>query len=172
MRQIRFLPLPTFKAPIPDRFFGRNELGLKALANGVFFAQASCQLRLNGNLDRISERSCAGWILSPDAPQRIFDIDVYRDGEFVSTVKASMPREDLRAKFPVSWRAGFEVVLPKRKHSQIAGITLSFRLHGSDFELFDGPYVLGDVPATVRALRKAAAFAHRRDIDLSWPSDR
>ena len=149
-----------FSAPIADRCFGRHELHLRALVNGVNFARVSCSLTLRGHLDHVSRQRCAGWLLSPDAPQRSFEIEIYRNGMLTATVKADMAHQDLRTDFPTAWRAGFDISFPESDGSPTALTSLSFRLRGCDSDLFDGPYLLGDFPATILAVRKAASLAH------------
>src|SRR5262249_16940111 len=72
-----------FRIPIADRCFGRPESSLRIFANGVQFAQLACKLTLRGYLDHVSRDRCAGWLLSPEAPARSFELDVYRNGELV-----------------------------------------------------------------------------------------
>jgi GT2 family glycosyltransferase len=137
--------------------FGCDELELRAYANGVHFATAFCRAGLRGYLDQLTEDRCQGWLFSPDAPRHRFEIAVFYGEERIGGGPCELPREDLREMHPQAFRAGFD--LPLRRPRGLADRTapISIRLVGSGFELFDGPFLLGDHAAQVRTARKAAA---------------
>jgi GT2 family glycosyltransferase len=151
-----FVPA-RFRFPLPPSCFTGRELRLRVLANGVQFAPAvSCALRLTGFLDALQPDRCAGWLLSADAPDRHFELQVWRDGELVGTGKCIHLRDDLRKGHPQSYNTGFEIPLtpPDRKENQLS--TLSIRLAGTGIELFEGPFVVGTRAATVASAQRAA----------------
>jgi len=148
-----------FQAQIPNSCFGRRDVQLRAFVNGVQFARTNCTLLLRGCFDDVTPQRCSGWLISPDAPYRKFEIDLYRNGEFLLTTLAHRQRFDLRGQFPSSWQCGFNVTLPETDASSTTLTSLSLRLRGSPFELFDGPYLISDVAASISTVRKAATLA-------------
>lgn len=154
-----FFSPARFKAPLPNACFGQHDVELHALANDVQFARTICSAPLCGKLEHISVHRCGGWLTSPDAPQHRFEIDIYRDGVLVATAKADLPRSDLQSQFPRQWQSGFDVGLPAGDCLPTALASMSLRLRGSDIELFEGPYVVGEPPATIAVARKAATAA-------------
>ena len=154
-----FFAPARFKIPLPNACFGRHDVELRAMVNGVQFARTVCSADLRGKLEHISRHRCAGWLTSPDAPQHRFEIDIYRDGALIATAKADRPRSDLQSQFPRQWQSGFDVGLPVGDHFPTELASMSLRLRGSDVELFEGPYVIGEAPATIAVARKAATMA-------------
>ena len=148
-----------FTADLPDGCFGRGEMRLTALANGVQFAQASCSLPVKGFLDSFSPERVNGWLLAPGALQRALTFEVWRNGERLCEVNCDIVRPDLQTAYPGSRRGGFDVKLAPLPPDALALTTLSFRFAGSDRDLFDGPYVLGDRAALVTTARRAAGLA-------------
>lgn len=148
-----------FEAALGQECFGRGEIQFTASINGYNFAQARCDLPLKGILDSISPTRCAGWLLSPEAPDREFQIEVLVNGDPVVIATAAHPRDDLRHDYPRSWRKGFDIPLslelPMDQLSEV-----SVRLVGSNIDLFDGPFVMGHRVAVIGAARNAARLSH------------
>ncbi|MBV9824905.1 MAG: glycosyltransferase [Alphaproteobacteria bacterium] len=160
-----FAPAP-FSIPLPDRCFGRGETRYFGRINGNLFAETWATLGLDGFLDFISPERCAGWLLSPDAPERNFEIELRLDGRLHATVLACRPREDLKTHYPRSWRSGFEVTLScDEVASQLCEVSL--RLSGSNSELFDGPFVVARRPGLIEAARRVARLAHDASTRLA-----
>lgn len=145
--------------------YGRPELHLTVLADGVAFARAAGSLALTGFLDDLTPDRCAGWLLSPDAPATRFDIEVFRDGVLVGAGRTMLPRDDLRELHPQAWKVGFDIALRPPAHDDpTRASTYSVRLADapapSRRELFDGPFLIGHRIAMVTAARGAARLAH------------
>ncbi len=153
-----FFSPARFQVPLANAYFGRRDMELRAFVNDVQFARTNCSLTLRGCLDHVSAQRCAGWLNSPEAPHRKLEIEIYRNGEIVATTQADRPRPDLRSKFTNSWQCGFEALLPPSEQLRAELTSLSLRLRGSETELFDGPYLISDVPASIAAARKAATL--------------
>ncbi len=159
-----------FRLALHPSCYGRPELRLAVLADGVAFASASASLALTGFLDDLTPDRCAGWLLSADAPATRFDIEVFRDGVLVGAGRTMLPRDDLRELYPESWKVGFDIALKPATHDDpTRASTYSVRLGGGPGqggraqggrELFDGPFLIGHRAAMVTAARGAARFAH------------
>jgi GT2 family glycosyltransferase/glycosyltransferase involved in cell wall biosynthesis len=160
-----------FRFPIPDDRYGAAELHLRALAGGIEFAKAKCALRLTGYLDSVGPDHCAGWLVSPDVPRKRFEIEVVRNGRIVGTGVCNVPRPDLREHFPSSWEVGFNIRVLPDAEVFTATSSLSFRLVGTDKELFAGPFTAGHRHAFIAAARRAARLTHISNERLG-PSDR
>jgi GT2 family glycosyltransferase len=157
-----------FRFPLPSSCFGKPELRLCAIANEVAFGTpATCALRLTGFLDSFSPERCAGWLLSPDVPNRHFEIEVLRNGEVVGKGCCDLPRADLCDGYPESWEVGFDIPLVAPDQTRTLVDTMSIRLAGSDVELFDGPFVVGRRPAMVATARRVAQLSHGTTAQLS-----
>ena len=153
-----------FSCRIDQRWFGRPEVGLRVLANDKEFARTTCRLGLTGYIDTLSAQQCSGWLLSPDAPARQFEIEILRNGEVVGKGLAGIPREDLRDLHPLSWKAGFQIALDSTKDGAADGAVFSFRLAGGgDTELFGGPFFVGRRSDVVSAAQAGARLAHTSD---------
>lgn len=150
-----------FSVQLADQCFGAGELRLDLLANGQKFSQRSCNLRIAGNLENVTAEGCAGWLLSPDQPQRAFEINVYRDGVLAGTATCDIAREDVRGQYPNCATPGFSITLPKPKPDILHATTISLRFANSDVELFEGPYVIGSRPAAVAAAQRAARLGYK-----------
>jgi GT2 family glycosyltransferase len=154
-----FFTPARFSAELDDICFNRGELYLTAFADGVKFATSACHLRLQGYLDTIAADRCTGWILSPDAPNRSFTFDIWRNGVRVARARCDRSRDDVQAKFPGSGACGFDVALPPEASAECDIATISLRLAGSAEELFDGPYLLGSRQALVQTARRVTRLA-------------
>jgi len=147
-----------FAIDLDDRCFGAGELRLTVAANGVKLAELGCDLGLRGNLETVTAERCAGWLLAPDQPTRDFTIEVFRDGAPAGTARCEITRTDVAAVFPGCGAPGFSLALEPAP-AALEAATISLRLPGSDVELFEGPYVVGDRAAAVRAAQRAAQLA-------------
>ena len=148
-----------FTGELDQRCFGRSELRLSAYADDVKFAEATCDLSLVGVLEAVSEAGCTGWLVSPEAPARSFEIDVFCDGEPIRRFVTNLPRPDLLNNHPCGLSPGFDKRLDCPAAEEGRTITLSFRLSGSDVELFEGPYVLASREDAVAAARRLSGLA-------------
>jgi hypothetical protein len=142
-----------FSIPLPPACFGRADLIVRASAAGVRFAEVQCAMRLDGYLDTLSQDRCGGWLLSPDAPGRPLDIEIFRDGVRVGAGSCVLPRVDVRERYPHAWRVGFDIPLDPAPAGSDPH-TYSFRLAGTDVELFDGPFASQERSDTVEAERR------------------
>ena len=159
-----------FELPLRPECFGFDELALRAFANEFEFSRSICAARLHGYLDNLSGNNCAGWLLSPDAPQQQFEIDVFSDGERIGSGRCSLPREDLIENHPLSWRSGFDIQLKAAHREHESGAIISIRLSGSGAELFNGPFVVSGRRQVIAAARRAATLV-RASAGLS-PKER
>ena len=163
----QFYAPARFLIDLEDRCFGCGELRLRLFANGIKFAERHLTLRLEGNLDSLTDETYSGWLVSPDAPARAFTFDVFQNGVLAGSGKCTMPREDVRGVYPGCLTPGFALTLRKPEHLITDTTAVSFRFHGATFELFKGPYVVGGRPAVVLAAQRAAQVAHSDIVGLS-----
>jgi hypothetical protein len=147
--------------------YGRSESHLYAYANGVEFAQTRCELPLRGYLDVLTPTRWSGWLLSPVAPRKQFEIEVFRDGTRVAKGVCNISRPDLRDEFPGVGDAGFDLVSAPFTLEPMGTAEISVRLPGSDTELFDGPFLIGERPAIIEEARIVAQLAHSATLKLS-----
>jgi Glycosyl transferase family 2 len=78
---------------------------------------------------------------------------VFRDGARVGAGPCALPRADVRERYSNAWRVGFDIPLDPAG----AGAnphTYSFRLAGTDVELFDGPLASQERSDTVATARR------------------
>jgi GT2 family glycosyltransferase len=161
-----FMPA-RFTVALEDQCFGAGEMALSVRANDVVFGKLACDLKLRGNLEIITPQLCQGWLISPEAPERNFRLELYRDGALAGHGACTMAREDVRAVFPGCSTPGFRVELREPPPRPLDVTTISLRLVGGNADLFDGPYVIGARPAAVAALYRAARIAIQDVLDLS-----
>jgi len=145
-----------FNGELPASCFGRDEVEIRARAGNVIFARTRAAARLRGYLDILSPNRCAGWLISPDAPERRFEIAVFRDGEEIGRTVCKNRREDLSELFAHNFDIGFDLTFENPHHRVTALSEISFRLAETDVELFEGPFVAGHRPALIAATRDAA----------------
>ena len=150
-----------FAIELDDQCFGCGEMRLRVLANGVKLAERPLVLRLASSLDSITDESYTGWLVSPDVPERALKFEVYQDGALTGLAGCTLAREDVRALYPGCVTPGFSLTLHKPGHSILDTTAVSFRFHGADRELFDGPYIVGSRPAAVVTAQRAAQAANR-----------
>ncbi len=133
-----------FVAELDQACFGRGKLLLRAIVGDRCFASTSCILGLEGRVDVLQANYCSGWLFSPDAPERAFEIEVFRSGISMGLMRCQLPRPDVKASFPaVSGSPGFAMALKRELENPFEGATISFRFPNSQKELFDGPYLVG-----------------------------
>ena len=154
-------PPAKFLGDLRSHGFGAGELLLSARANGVLFAELTCPpMLLNGTIEIVTSQRCAGWLMSMSAPSRSFEIEVYRNGEFIVSGLCDRSRSDVQDAFPGSTlKTGFDIDLPAMREDEVGFTSLSFRLPGSKIELFDGPFVLGGRGDMVLAARSLSRLA-------------
>jgi len=155
----RAFALARFSGSFEDICFGRGELQLSFLANGTKFAEARCEFPLSGFLETASPDHCAGWLLSQNAPDRSFTIEIWRNGKPVAKARTDITRSDVQASFPACRRSGFDISLPRSAADHAGLATLSLRFPGSPVELFEGPYVVGSRAAVVESARQVSRLA-------------
>jgi GT2 family glycosyltransferase/glycosyltransferase involved in cell wall biosynthesis len=146
--------------------FGSTDVQIKALANGVPFARASCSLRLVSTVDVVTPEQCVGWLFSPDAPSARFDLEVRRNGVLVATAPCDVVRHDVRATHRGSNTFGFDIKLPRPAASPTEPCEISLRFPGSRKELFGGPFIVGHRTGIVAAARRAAEVVHTGELSV------
>jgi GT2 family glycosyltransferase len=159
-----------FRIPLTP-LFGNTDVAITARANGVAFARATANLRLISNLEIAAPEHCAGWMFSPDAPWARFAVEIRRDGALVATVPCDRVRHDVRTSHPGSNAFGFDVALPRAGTAPDEPCEFSFRLPGSQRELFGGPLIIGERAGVVAAARRLARRVHNAASTLS-PAER
>jgi GT2 family glycosyltransferase len=85
-----------FVIELDDGCFGGERL-LTVQAAGRTVTSLQCHLTLAGNLETITPECVSGWLISPEAPGRCFDIDILRDGKPAGHARCSQAREASRA---------------------------------------------------------------------------
>lgn len=153
-----FAPAEFF-TELDQACFGRGELYLTAYANGVKCATATCNLLLEGNLETLEPNLCSGWLFSPSAPQRQFEIEIRRNDEPVAVARCRLPRSDVATSFPSSRTPGFSKAFSELPSGTMQPTTVSLRLLKSDLDLFNGPFVLASRAALIEAGRRVARTA-------------
>lgn len=154
----------SFTLPLLNPAYGRSELQVRAFANGAEFARSEGALSLLGFIDACSHARCTGWLLSPEAPDKRFDINVYRDGELAGHGRANLARADVLASHPGFPNVGFDIKYDVLDEEPRHVSHLSFRLPDSNVELFGGPFTIGRRLGKVSALRRAAQILRRGGI--------
>jgi GT2 family glycosyltransferase/glycosyltransferase involved in cell wall biosynthesis len=153
-----------FRIPLPSFAWGNGILHVRAEADGVVFAAASIELTLRGWVDTIGPDQYCGWLFSPEAPDRHFELELVCDGVVAATGRAILPRDDLRALAGPGWECGFALDLPRRQ-AEGAGMVIGLRLAGTDIYPFGGPEFVGVKRDLLGPLRRAAAAARRTGLD-------
>jgi GT2 family glycosyltransferase/glycosyltransferase involved in cell wall biosynthesis len=148
-----------FNLELADFCFGAGEQLLNVYANDILIGRLSCTLTLQGNLDSITAASCAGWLLSPEAPSRSFSIQIYRNDKLIETAKCDQKRDDVRAVVPDCNKPGFSATFTTPDPLSINLISL--RLTGATRDLFAGPYAIGSRAAAIAAAQRAGRLAHQ-----------
>lgn len=156
-----------FVIPLDPVCFGREEFILGGYADDVSFGTAVGKLSLDGYLDVVAPDCCSGWLLSPEAPARQLLVTAYRNGEAVGSSPCDLPRPDLQAKYPGSWRCGFMVRFDPPDTDLATLSELSLRLEGSPLELLDGPFLVGRRVSFITVAKQVAGLAHRADAFLT-----
>ena len=134
-----------------------SEVILAARADRKQFATARCALSLEGHLDLVSNRRVTGWLYSPQAPHRLFELEIFRDGVLAARTRTNLRREDVEAAFPDAMRPGFDVELPELPGHELQASIVSVRFAGCTTDLLQGPHLAGSSAALVSAARRAAA---------------
>jgi GT2 family glycosyltransferase/glycosyltransferase involved in cell wall biosynthesis len=157
-----------FSAALPASCFGRPELVLRARVGAAIVAACACGGRLEGFLDRIGATGCVGWLFSPDAPDRTFDVAVYRDGVLAGTGRTTIARPDVAERHPGAVACGFDFAMVP-DHRVPGGLThVSIRLAGSMHELFGGPFRMGSAGQAVESALGGDAQAVQREAMEFW----
>lgn len=146
---------------------GCGRVSIAAVANGVAFARAICNLRLVTGLEVATRGHCAGWIFSPDAHSARLAVEIRRDGQLVAIAPVNVARQDVRAVHPGSNAFGFDLKLPPPDAAPEEPCELSFRLAGSRKELFGGPFIVGEQAEIVATARCIATMVHDDRMMLS-----
>jgi GT2 family glycosyltransferase/glycosyltransferase involved in cell wall biosynthesis len=145
-----------FRGPLPDACFGRDEAQIEARVGPTAFARTRARTRLQGYLDLLTPEHCAGWLYSPDLPERRFEIVVRRDGVEVGRAACRVARDDLASHVQGRTDVGFDIPFDTPHRSETGLCRLSLRLPDSELELFGGPFLAGRRPAVLGGLREAA----------------
>lgn len=156
-----------FSTPLAYPAFGRADLAVRAYVGETRFAEAQAALRLDGYLDLLNAEQAGGWLICPEAPDLPLEIEVFRDGARVGSGRCQLPRDDVRGRYPDNWRVGFHIRLapPAVEPAADAAQTYSFRLAGTEIELFDGPFVVEDREWAIAAARRIGRWG-RQDASL------
>ena len=149
-----------FNLKLDSDCFGAGEMLLNVYADGKLIGRTSCNLSLRANLENISPERITGWVHAPEAPQRQFELAVYRDGRLIETGYCDRERGDVQAHFPECGTPGFDILLGPEEVAADAPVALSIRFADGTRDLFDGPYMLAKRPAAVAAVYKVARLAH------------
>jgi GT2 family glycosyltransferase/glycosyltransferase involved in cell wall biosynthesis len=156
-----------FELELSSAAFGRGELRLAAFANGSPFHQIECRLELLGCIDRISLHHCSGWLFSPSAPQRQFELEVLHDDEIVAVASCENPRDDVQQVYATAQTPGFDVPISGIKSGGSKFTEIRIRLSGSKHDLFDSPYLVADRATAIVTARKIASLAKLRPSRFS-----
>lgn len=149
-----------FAIVLDDHCFGAGEMQLTVRADGQNFAGTSCNLSLSGNIEIISATRCAGWLLSPAVPERVFNLEFYRNGVLAGEARNDVEREDVRNVYVEAITPGFDVELEHEELAVTEPVSLSVRFAGGERDLFDGPYLLASRAAAVTAAHRVARLAN------------
>ncbi|MGE4480373.1 glycosyltransferase [Acidocella sp.] len=149
-----------FTLTLDSDCFGAGETILDIYADGVPIGQTSCNLGLRAYLETITPERVAGWLHAPDAPKRVFELSIYRDGVLEENVTCERERTDVRAHFPDCGTPGFDITLASQPRPVDQPVSLTLRFAGGRRDLFEGPYLLAGRPAAVTAIHKAARLAN------------
>ena len=149
-----------FAIVLDDACFGAGEMLLTLRANGRNFATASCNFGLAGNIEILSATRCAGWLLSPAAPARVFNLTFHRNGVVAGETRNDVEREDVRAVYAEAGTPGFDAELEHEELAATEPVTLSVRFAGVERDLFEGPYLIASRAAAVTAAHRAAQLAN------------
>jgi GT2 family glycosyltransferase/glycosyltransferase involved in cell wall biosynthesis len=161
-----------FSGELNDTCFGRGELRLDVLADGIKFAEGFCNLSLVGFIEAITPHRCAGWLVSPDAPHRSFKLDVWRNGVLAAKGRCAILRSDVQARYPDALRVGFDISLPADSAEPLGFTTMSVCLSGLRADVFEGPYCLGGKAALVQAARSVSRIALNTDENVLTSPER
>ena len=156
-----------FTLEIPDRFYRKSTTHFTAAVGNHVFVRTRCSLSLLGAVDLFRANRVMGWLLSPDAPQKRFLIQVWRDGKLAGEGKCCLPRPDLQEIYPHSSSSGFDIPLSGSDGLEMSTSLLSLRLLGSSEELLGGPFIGAPRAAIIAAARELAQAAHNPLIRLS-----
>ncbi len=159
-----------FSLELDDACFGAGELVLTLRAAGMPFARCNCTLTLRGNLETLTIRSCAGWLISPEAPERAFTIEIYQDGVAAGIALCEHDRDDVRKIYPGAKTPGFGHTW-REPEAAIKPALISLRLAGAARDLFDGPYLITTQAAAIKAAERVARLAYLTADTLS-PAER
>ena len=152
-----------FYGLLHQRCFLDPETILTARVDRKPFACARSTLALQGHLDLATTTRVTGWLHSPDAPDRQFDLEIFRDGVLAARTRTNLKREDVQSAFPTADRPGFDVELPELPGGALQACVLSIRFAGCERDILQGPHLLGGQPALVTAARRASSALLRGD---------
>jgi GT2 family glycosyltransferase/glycosyltransferase involved in cell wall biosynthesis len=154
-------PRAAFEIELHNRCLGAGALRLRVLADSVPFAETSCDLRLLGKLDLLTQEACSGWLMAPDAMRRQLEIEVFRNDAALAVAPCNMRRQDLDDLHTGTDATGFATRFPERAGLETEAARISLRLRGTPIELFEGPYIVAGKPAAVLAAQRAASAVRR-----------
>lgn len=122
---------------------------------------------MHGAIDVFHANRVTGWLFSPDAAQKRFLIQIWRDGKLAGEGKACLPRPDLEGLHPQSSPAGFDIALSGAGDIEISTSVVSLRLLGANEELLGGPFIAAPRAAIIAAARELAQAAHNPLVQLT-----
>jgi GT2 family glycosyltransferase len=146
-----------FSFALPDQAFEGKCLLLSVSANGTGFARCEAPLRLAGYLDQLTAERCDGWLYSPDAPGRPFDIVVRQDGRTIGRGRTHEPRDDIKGQYPDAQAPGFGFAL--RSATAPSASRISITLAQGEHELFGGPFEVATLPGVAALTQRVVLLA-------------
>ncbi len=162
-----FFTPANYRAELDPTCFGAGEMRLTVRANGVKFLVTTCNLRLLGNIEQLTPTLCSGWVFSPDAPRRSFEIELRCEGRPPATAACTLARKDVAAKFPDVGACGFNLALPAIAGRPDDFTTCSLHLPGSNAHILNSPFIIGSRLAAIEGARQAARMAHQDALPLT-----
>ena len=149
-----------FQTPIPAICARYQELLVQMRANGVNVgAPIKVAMSVDGQLENIQPTRCVGWLGSYQTPGRHFEIEVFRDNVLVGSGLADRANTMAGGVPSRNWDVGFDIPLALPKGGPGINYTMSLRLAGTDIELFDGPFIVGDRSSLIESGRRVARLA-------------
>jgi GT2 family glycosyltransferase len=150
-----------FSGKIPNALFGRGRQTITLFANEIAFAEITVQLTLRGFLESLHLYHCIGWLYSPEAPNRKFTVQAFnKAGEELGKGKVDISREDITSVHADAHNAGFAFPIKLKNNNIIQSEEISVRLENSDFDLFDGPFLITNRATSIKIARHLATRCH------------
>ncbi len=162
------LPLEPaqFSFEIPDRCYRKSTTHFLAAVGARVFVRVRCAMNLVGAIDRFRADRVTGWLLSPEAPQKQFLVQVWRDGKLAGEGKCCLPQAGIQELYPQSSSSGFDIPISGGDDMDLSTSVISLRLPGSTEELLGGPFTAAPRAAIIAAARELAQAARNPRIQF------